>query len=87
MILNMSFDGGNRHPPFIDLDVCVLIQLIVGCVHAVMADGDVDTNIANEHLDFCRLLKHHQILALQLGKRDLHCFEQWGDRNTQDPSC
>jgi hypothetical protein len=55
----MSFDGGNRHPPFIDLDVRVLVQLVVGCVHAVMVDGDADTNIANEHLDSYRLLRHH----------------------------
>jgi hypothetical protein len=81
----MSFDGGNRHPPFIDLDVHVLVQFIVGCVHAVMADGDVDIDIVNEHLDFYRLLKHHQVLALRLGERDLHRFEQWGDHKAQDP--
>jgi hypothetical protein len=41
-----------------------LVQLIIGCVNAVMADGDADTNIANEHLGLCRLLRHHQVLAL-----------------------
>jgi hypothetical protein len=81
----MSFDGGDHHPPFINLDVRVLVQLDVRCVHVLMVDGDVDTNIVNKHFDFCHLLKHHQVLALQLGERDLHCFEQWGDHNTQDP--
>jgi hypothetical protein len=52
----MSFDGGDHHPPFINLDVCILVQLIVGCVHVVMAGGDVDTDIVNEHFDFYRLL-------------------------------
>jgi hypothetical protein len=46
-----------------------------------MADGDANIYIINEHLDFCHMLKHHQVLALQLGERDLHHFEQWGDRN------
>jgi hypothetical protein len=50
-----------------------------------MANGDVHTDIANEHLDLYRLLRHHQVLALQLGEHDLHHFEQWGDRNAQDP--
>jgi len=40
-----------------------------------MADGDAYIDIANEHFDFCRLLKHHQVLALQLGERDLHRFK------------
>jgi hypothetical protein len=60
----MSFDGGDRHPPFIDLDVHVLVQLAVGCVHVVMADGDADIDIANKNLDIYRLLRHHQVLAL-----------------------
>ncbi len=60
----MSFDGSNCHPPNIDFNVHVLVQFAVGCVHAVMADGNVDTNIANEHLDFYHLLIHHQVLAL-----------------------
>ncbi|CAM6025212.1 unnamed protein product [Sphagnum balticum] len=77
----MSFDGGDCYPPFIDLDVRILVQLVVGCVHVVMADGDADTNIANEHLDFCRLLRHHQVLVLQLGECDLNRFEQWGNRS------
>jgi hypothetical protein len=64
LILNMSFDGNGRHPPFINLDVCVLVQLVVGCVHAIMANGDANTNIANKHFDFCHLLRHHQVLAL-----------------------
>jgi hypothetical protein len=29
-----------------------------------MVDGDADTDIANEHFDFCHLLKDHQVLAL-----------------------
>ncbi len=81
LILNMSFDRGDHHPPFIDLDVRVLVQLAIGCVHVIMADGDANIYIINEHLDFCHMLKHHQVLALQLGERDLHHFEQWGDRN------
>ncbi len=55
----MSFDGGDRHPPFVDLDVHVLVQLAVGCVHAIMPDGDADIDIANEHFNFCCLLRHH----------------------------
>ncbi len=46
-----------------------------------MADGDADTDIANKHLNFYHLLKHHQVLALQLGERDLHRFKQWDDRS------
>jgi hypothetical protein len=63
-IVNVSFDGGDRHPPFIDLDVHILVQLVIGCVHVVMVNGDVDTNIANEHLHLCRLLRHQQVMAL-----------------------
>jgi hypothetical protein len=81
----MSFDGGDHHPPFIDLNVHILVELVVGCVHDVMVDGDANTDIANKHLDFYRLLRYHQVLALQLGERDLHRFEQWGDHNAQDP--
>jgi len=81
----MSFDGGDHHPPFIDLDVRVFIQLAVGCVHVVMANGDVDIDITNEHLNFCRLLEHHEVLALQLSKCDLHRFEQLGDHSAHDP--
>jgi hypothetical protein len=83
----MSFDGGDHHPPFIDLDVHVMVQLAIGCVHVVMVDGDVNTDIVDKHFDFCRLLRHHQVLALQLGKRDLHRFKQWGGHNAQDPPC
>jgi len=81
----MSFDGGDHHPPFIDLDVHVLVHLAIGCVHAIMPDGDADTYIANEHFNFCRLLIHHQVVTLQLGECDLYRFEQWGDHNAQDP--
>jgi hypothetical protein len=81
----MSFDGNNHHPPFIDLDVHILVQLTIGCVHAIMANGNADIDITNKHLDFCHLLKHHQVLALQLGECNLHHFKQWGNRNAHDP--
>jgi len=58
-----------------------MVQLVIGCVHVVMADGDADTDITNEHLDFYRLLRHHHVLTLQLGEHDLHRFEQWGDHS------
>ncbi len=77
----MSFDGGDRHPPFIDLDVHVVVQLTVGCVHAIMPNGDADIDIANEHFNLCHLLRHHQVVTLQLSERDLYRLEQWGDHN------
>jgi hypothetical protein len=33
----------------IDLDVHVLVQLAIGCVHVVMANRNADTNIVNKH--------------------------------------